>query len=110
MPKLAVCIMIAGTRGDVQPFIALGLKMKVRRHGLSRSVVDLIDDGMASTYARRCLRAASLSAGVMRLEHEHRLLQGWRPRLPLAVTLQAVTACEHVETTRGMTLSSAVFA
>ena len=35
VPKLAICIMIAGTRGDVQPFIALGLKLKVR-HGSCR--------------------------------------------------------------------------
>lgn len=29
VPKLAICIMVAGTRGDVQPFIALGLGLKV---------------------------------------------------------------------------------
>jgi len=33
VPKLAICIMIAGTRGDVQPFIALGIKLKVRHRG-----------------------------------------------------------------------------
>jgi hypothetical protein len=30
VPKLAICIMVAGTRGDVQPFIALGLGLKAR--------------------------------------------------------------------------------
>jgi hypothetical protein len=30
VPKLAICIMIAGTRGDVQPFISLGLQLKAR--------------------------------------------------------------------------------
>lgn len=29
VPKLAVLLMCAGTRGDVQPFIALGLKLQV---------------------------------------------------------------------------------
>lgn len=29
VPKLAIVLMCAGTRGDVQPFIALGLKLKV---------------------------------------------------------------------------------
>lgn len=29
VPKLAVVLMCAGTRGDVQPFIALGLKLQV---------------------------------------------------------------------------------
>lgn len=29
VPKLAVVLMCAGTRGDVQPFIALGLQLKV---------------------------------------------------------------------------------
>lgn len=29
VPKMSICIMVAGTRGDVQPFIALGLGLKV---------------------------------------------------------------------------------
>lgn len=29
VPKLSICIMVAGTRGDVQPFIALGLGLQV---------------------------------------------------------------------------------
>lgn len=29
VPRLAVVLMAAGTRGDVQPFIALGLQLKV---------------------------------------------------------------------------------
>lgn len=29
VPRLAICIMVAGTRGDVQPFVALGLKLQV---------------------------------------------------------------------------------
>lgn len=29
VPKLAIVLMCAGTRGDVQPFIALGLQLKV---------------------------------------------------------------------------------
>ena len=33
VPPLNVVIMVAGTRGDVQPFIALGLKLKV--HSMS---------------------------------------------------------------------------
>lgn len=31
VPRLAVVLMAAGTRGDVQPFIALGLQLKVRK-------------------------------------------------------------------------------
>ncbi|CAI5517138.1 unnamed protein product [Closterium sp. Naga37s-1] len=31
--KLNICILIVGTRGDVQPFIAIGQKLKVRRAG-----------------------------------------------------------------------------
>jgi hypothetical protein len=30
VPPLNIVIMIAGTRGDVQPFLALGLKLQVR--------------------------------------------------------------------------------
>ena len=30
VPKLTIVMLICGTRGDVQPFIALGLKLKVR--------------------------------------------------------------------------------
>ena len=41
VPKLAICIMIAGTRGDVQPFIALGIKLKVRNRELSRCAIGL---------------------------------------------------------------------
>ena len=29
VPKLRIVIMVAGTRGDVQPFIALGLRLQV---------------------------------------------------------------------------------
>ena len=29
VPKLAIVLMCAGTRGDVQPFIALGLELQV---------------------------------------------------------------------------------
>lgn len=29
-PRLSIVMLVCGTRGDVQPFIALGLKMKVR--------------------------------------------------------------------------------
>lgn len=30
VPPLAVVMLVCGTRGDVQPFIALGLKLKAR--------------------------------------------------------------------------------
>ncbi|KAL3162062.1 hypothetical protein ABBQ38_009126 [Trebouxia sp. C0009 RCD-2024] len=46
VPKLAVVLMCAGTRGDVQPFIALGLKLqeyghrvRVASHGVYRKFV-----------------------------------------------------------------------
>lgn len=46
IPLLSICIMIAGTRGDVQPFIALGLRLKafghrvrLATHGVYRSFV-----------------------------------------------------------------------
>lgn len=32
VPKMSICIMVAGTRGDVQPFIALGLGLKAYGH------------------------------------------------------------------------------
>ena len=35
VPRLAVVLMCAGTRGDVQPFIALGLQLKVTPPHLS---------------------------------------------------------------------------
>lgn len=30
IPPLNICMLIVGTRGDVQPFIAIGKKLKVR--------------------------------------------------------------------------------
>lgn len=35
VPRLSIVMLVCGTRGDVQPFIALGLKMKV--HSLPSS-------------------------------------------------------------------------
>jgi sterol 3beta-glucosyltransferase len=32
IPPLAICILVTGTRGDVQPFIALGLGLKAAGH------------------------------------------------------------------------------
>ena len=79
VPKLAICIMIAGTRGDVQPFIALGLKLKVRRmrclvHGSMSRIVD------ATLFI---LRSGSKS----KLSPRHALQQHGRPMFSSTVLL-----------------------
>lgn len=43
VPKLAVVLMCAGTRGDVQPFIAFGLELQVCRISLIIQNLDLMD-------------------------------------------------------------------
>ena len=37
-PRLTICILIVGTRGDVQPFIAIGQRLKVRDGGGGRGL------------------------------------------------------------------------
>ena len=48
IPNLSICLLVVGTQGDVQPFIALGLRLKAGGHRLQVAIHGIYRDLVTS--------------------------------------------------------------